>query len=216
MSRGDVAFRFKKANCVAVGTFNIYIVQPEWLTAVEIFPDKTEILIEANLRTPGFRISSPKLRTTWAVAPDRLTIETSFPDEDCGGRMATVLERLRWTPVRAVGNNVTFEADAGEASESAVLTACSLISMPSGYGNRGKSVSVAMEREGRVYNIVLQAADSSLVLRGNVHTDVSAHMDTEAAQAAARAFREDVTVLQSLTADVFGVEVEDVASNVGS
>ena len=33
-----MAFRFLKANSVAVGAFNIYIVQPDWLTRKEIIP----------------------------------------------------------------------------------------------------------------------------------------------------------------------------------
>ena len=37
-----MAFRFKKAGCVVVGTFNMYIVQPPWLTKIGMFPPRDE------------------------------------------------------------------------------------------------------------------------------------------------------------------------------
>ena len=112
--------------------------------------------------------------------------------------------------------DLTFEEPAPQPEEIPVLTACSLVGVPEGFASKGKSISLAVERDARVYNLVLQVGEGSIVLRGNVHTDVTAHMNTDAAQTAARAFRTDVEALHGLLSDSFAVKVDDVSSsNVG-
>jgi hypothetical protein len=54
-----VAFGFKRANCVVVGTFNIYIVQPAWLEETGIIPKGSVVSIDSKIDASGFRFSSP-------------------------------------------------------------------------------------------------------------------------------------------------------------
>src|SRR5262249_28353687 len=109
-----MAFRFLKASCVAVGAFNVYIVQPNWLSAKGIFLQGVEVAIEAKLDEPGFRFSSPRLKVCWFVTPTRIVIEAEDENEDCGKSMATLLAWLPETPLSAIGNNAYFRAPLNE------------------------------------------------------------------------------------------------------
>ena len=85
-------FRFKKSSCVAVGTFNIYIIQPPWLRKVAILPaELAGVTMEAKLDEPGFRFTPAKLPIQWIVKPDRIEVLTTYPKYDCGSPVAEVL-----------------------------------------------------------------------------------------------------------------------------
>jgi hypothetical protein len=90
---------------VAVGTFNIYVLQPHWLVERGILPPE-EITLDTNLSRPGFRLRSPSSSTEWTVVPTRLAIKSAQANRDCGELVGKVLQFLRWTPVTAVGNNL--------------------------------------------------------------------------------------------------------------
>jgi hypothetical protein len=94
---------------VALGTFNIYIIQPAWLKAVGLIDDSIEqIVLESDFRRPGFRMQLPTL--TWYVEPTRIMLETSHPQTDCGVAMSTIINKLPFTPLHAVGVNASYEA----------------------------------------------------------------------------------------------------------
>lgn len=111
-----MAVKFKMSNCTAVGTFNIYVIQPHLLKEIGLLPDGELVKFETNLTQPGFRFSSVGLNATWTVRPDRLTVETTDPRKDCGADLACVLEALKWTPITAVGINVEYESAEWPAS----------------------------------------------------------------------------------------------------
>lgn len=62
-----MALKFEKASCVVVGTFNIYILRPQWLAKHEIIETGTEVGIETNLTQPGFRRTGHLERGTQSV-----------------------------------------------------------------------------------------------------------------------------------------------------
>src|SRR5262245_44993370 len=101
----EMKFRFLKASCVAVGAFNVYIVQPQWLVAKNLLPRELEVVIESKMDEPGFRFYSNQLKVRWMVTPTRIVIETEDHTEDCGQVMAELLRCLPETPLVAVGNN---------------------------------------------------------------------------------------------------------------
>jgi hypothetical protein len=208
-----VAFRFKKASCVAAGTFNIYIIQPHWLTAVGILPAQAELMLETNLNQPGFRLSSPRLRTVWIVTPSRLVIETESESENCGEMMAAVLQRLSWTPVGGIGNNVAYEALVSEVSNTAVAGACGVVAAPEGYEVQRRGLQISAGREGRIANLQMEIKDQTVTLTGNVHTGLQDEIDTRRAQASAGTFFTDRLEVQQLLERIFQIRIEHVASN---
>ena len=74
-----VALRFKKASCVVVGTFNIYVVQPRLLAQLGLIPFGEPALVEQNLTQAGFRFIIESLQSQWTVRPDKLIVETTEP-----------------------------------------------------------------------------------------------------------------------------------------
>src|ERR1041385_1694041 len=47
-----LAFRFEKASCLVLGTFNTYILHPRWLADRQIIDKGTEVQIEMNFEEP--------------------------------------------------------------------------------------------------------------------------------------------------------------------
>lgn len=166
-----MAWRFKIASAVAVGTFNIYVIQPRWLTEVGLVPDGTKLKMASDLIRPGFRYSSPELSADWDVRPDRVSVVTKQPDVDCGKLLAEVLDKLMWTPLTGIGVNVEFEgatSDLEQLPSGCRLPECAL---PSGYGMHQKSIHVALARDEHVFNFQLSLLDDPS-LAVNVHTDL--------------------------------------------
>ncbi len=98
-------FKFQKSSCVALGSFNIYVIQPQVLHAMGVL-DQAKVGIAGDLTAPGIRFEANKL--VWTVRPDRLAAETVDPSVDCASSIRLVLENLLWTPVLAVGLNYTY------------------------------------------------------------------------------------------------------------
>ncbi len=86
-----VFFRFQKASCVVVGTFNIHILHPQWLARRGLIQQGLEIGVETNLTRPGIRLRFPEHGALWSISPDRLVIETDHAAFDCGQLAAHVL-----------------------------------------------------------------------------------------------------------------------------
>jgi hypothetical protein len=206
-----VPFRLTKASCVAVGTFNIYIIQPAWLAKVGIFPIDTEVTVEANMNRPGFKLSSPKFKSTWFVAPDRLGIETQADDEDCGKLVADVLSKLIWTPISAVGNNVFLEGPRREVGHLRFDAIGG--SPPEGYGSKGSTQSVSYTRDNRTYGLLARAHEEKVQLVANVHANLPEGETTDRAARIANEFQQDKTEMIRLLSHAFQVEVENVASH---
>ncbi len=202
-------YKFRKASCVAVGTFNIYIIQPAWLTAVGIFPSEAEVTLQANLTRPGFRLSSVHMKTVWYVAPGRLAVESVSPHQNCGELMATVLDKLLWTPVSAIGNNVTYQADREAAEPFPALDACAHSAVvPEEYSEKRRSLSLTVIRPDRDYTLTAVAGTEVVELTGNASvTFAEGHSeDTSRAADVARAFDGDLATMRALFVDVFGID----------
>ena len=109
---GDrVQLNLETTNCVAVGTFNIYIIQPVYLAQMGILKKGVEVRFDADMRQPGFRFAVKNSGLKWEVRPDRLTIESRSLSEDCGAALSQVIDNLQWTPMQAVGVNAVFTGD---------------------------------------------------------------------------------------------------------
>jgi hypothetical protein len=202
---GLVAFQFKRASCVAVGTFNMYIIQPRWLAKVGIIPQGIEVAIETKLDEPGFRFWSPKLPVRWFVTPSRVQVETLHADADCGEAVAKVFEALPQTPLIALGNNAIYQAPLGDLEALPILSSLRREG-PEGFKAVQTSLHYGMRREDTTFNAQLAITEKELELAVNAHTKLR-EMNPEDAAKVARRFFEDRRTAEQLIAHLFQVRV---------
>jgi hypothetical protein len=201
-----VALKFKKATCVVAGTFNMYIVQPAWLTKVEIIPKGIDVAIGTKLDEPGFRFFSPKLSCRWVVTPSRIEVETEIPEADCGRIVAAVLEKLPWTPLIALGNNAVYSAPRSEI-DMLPDEMRRVSEIPGGYELTQHSFHFGLSRENRIANLQLSITSEEIELSINVNTELR-NRDSGTVQAAARRFLQDRADAESLARQLFKVNIE--------
>ncbi|HEY4761959.1 MAG TPA: hypothetical protein VIH42_15385 [Thermoguttaceae bacterium] len=205
-------FKFKKASCVVVGSFNIYIIHPKWLVKHKIIQDEVEVAIQFNLEQAGFRYHIPKHKVTWNVAPDRIVVESEDPEVDCGDFLSKMLIKLPETPLFAIGNNVIYEAEKDELNLLA-QTIRDFISSVSQIGSETlvqQSFHVALERQKHeIVNLQISIKNDRIVLMSNVHTNLRDRSDScDAAVKAAMQFIEDKNSVKPLVHHYFGMTIE--------
>ena len=165
-----IKFTFKQSSCVAVGTFNIYIVQPKLLVDMGVFHLEQPVLVSGDLTQPGLRFDVQKSK--WTVRPDRLSVETEDAEVDCGKFLQKTLEALCWTPIMAVGINCVFEAPPG--SEEKLPDDLRLPRHPNA---SQRSVHFCVPHENSHTNIQLFSSENALTLAVNRHADFSKTRD---------------------------------------
>ncbi len=211
-------FKFKKASCVVVGSFNIYILHPKWLAKHEIIDKDVEVGILFNLEQSGFRYHIAKHKVTWNVTPDKIVVESEDPEIDCGDYISKVLSKLPETPLFAIGNNVTYEA---EKDETALLNQPirdfinTAIPMDSETMVQ-QSLHVALKRrEYEIINLQISIKDDKIILRCNVHAELRERTDVcDAAAQAAKQFIEDRNFVKTLVHHYFGMLIEHDTYNI--
>lgn len=207
-----MAFQFRKASCVVVGTFNMYILHPQWLAKRGIIEAGTEVLIETNLAQPGFRFRIAELKTLWIVEPNRILIESEDATVDCGTMIAHVLERLPETPLFAIGNNSIYRAEGTELHLLApAIRNCPKIESPNAADRVvQRSFHLAVKHdEHKVTNLQVSLTDEEVELSCNVHTELRDRDDAaRAGQEAARRFFEDRAAAKSLASHFFGTPTD--------
>jgi hypothetical protein len=205
-----VAFRFEKASCVVVGTFNMYILNPQWLAGNKIIDDSSDVGFETNLTRPGFRFRIKQ--AVWSVAPDRLTIETQDPEVDCGKVIADILQKLPHTPLVAIGSNTQYEANLSELEKlsQAIRDFPRAESPSSGYKVAQRTFHVGVKRaEEETVNLQIAVKEASIALACNVHVDVGrCELPSNAAIDAARRFFDDRVDSERLAQHFFGTAID--------
>lgn len=197
-------FRFKKSSCVVVGSFNVYIIQPKWLSDRGLI-GKGETKLQSDMRQPGFRFQRSGESFQWVVRPDRIAIESDAPDADCGDRVARLLEILPWTPVFGVGNNIEF---VGKRED---LEALGLGRLPprAGLDNvTQRSWHVAVARQPSTVNLQISELSEGSELSANWHTGLTGKPIKAACDAAAR-FLQDCSDARGMFATSFDAPFED-------
>jgi len=212
-----VAFEFIKSSCVVVGTFNIYVVQPSLLTALNIVhPEKGDkIHFLTNLTQPGFRFSSPELNAEWTVRPDRIIVETTDPAKDCGADIARVLAALKWTPVTAIGINAEYHSNEWDSPLLPMLEAWTEDGLKgTELVAKQKTVHVAAVRKDGVFNVQMAQCNEGYDATVNVHVDAKGRGEQEATtqfiQDVASKFFDYRRDAQTLVKRLFLVELSDV------
>lgn len=178
LEKRRVAFRFKNSSAVVVGTFNIYIVQPAWLSEIGLLPNGIDGPLETDLNRPGFRFTPKGSHTLWNVRPDRLVLETTSRDDDCGAPLVSVLDALRWTPLQGIGANIALEGEA-EVLKNLRCKLPECEPPPHGFELGQRTLHVAMTRGKQSFNVQLSFNPPSekneqerATLMLNVHTDI--------------------------------------------
>jgi hypothetical protein len=167
-----MAFRFIKASCVAVGAFNIYIVQPQWLTSKGLIPPG-DVGLEAKLDEPGFRFRSSQQRIQWLITPSRVALETEDQEEDCGAVMAQLLKFLPETPLAAIGNNAHYEELLEEdIPHPPFPTDFPVVDTLSGYALRQRSFHIGVTRERCIHNVQVSLTCKRAELLTNAHCQI--------------------------------------------
>jgi hypothetical protein len=210
-----VAYLFKKASCVVVGTFNIYILHPQWLAKQGLIERGTGVFMETNLAEPGFRFRMAKDRVTWNIAPHKIAIETEDPTIDCGAKIGSVLKRLPETPLFALGNNAVYCTDLAEMGTLAEsIRDFPRIESPNTDDKVIRTFHVGIKHDQyRSMNIQVSIKENEIELFGNAHTELRDRDTlTEAVPVAERFFadREDLkTSLQHF----FGTGIKYASGN---
>ncbi len=207
-----MAFRFEKASCVVVGTFNMYILHPQWLADHGIIEVGADVGIETNLTQPGFRFRLPENTAAWKVTPERLVVESRKPEIDCGDTVARVLKALPETPLFALGSNVHYQADPSELENlSDAIRNFPRIPPPTpGQSVEQRTFHMGVKRDDRQsVNVQMSLKEDGIELVCNVHTELAnREKANEAAIAAATQFLADRTESTALAQHFFGASTD--------
>lgn len=207
-----MTFKFHEASCVIVGTFNIYIIRPDWLGKIGVLPEGSQVKIESQLDQPGFRFSSPNLGARWTVLPNRLILETDNPDEDCGETADRILECLPWTPLMGLGCNVAYRGDASAVDAWEEKTAFPPTQLPDACELNQRTWYVGVKRGEQLFNLQMSELEDCIEVRANVHTELR-NRDIESIRETARQFLQHRQSSLSLVRDIFKARIEDATNN---
>ena len=204
-----MAFRFEKASCVVIGTFNMYIIQPQWLAKQGVIEAKKQLAIETYLVRPGVRFHLEEHEASCLVSPERLTIDTRNPDTDCGMIVSKILEALPETPLFGIGNNAVFAADLAEKGQlkPAVrdFPMCECPKDIEGIEQRAFHIGARMPEQA-VLNLQLSFLPNKIEMASNTHSQLDRVPDiTSVAVKAARHFFSDRQEAMRLARRFFGV-----------
>lgn len=109
--RRTVTLNLELAQTVALGPFNPYIINPEWVIKYVVSPaDEVRIRLMDVGEGRAFRIGNLE----WHVDTRRLMLSGDRVDAACGKLVAKVLELLPHTPVNAVGHNFHYVGNRDE------------------------------------------------------------------------------------------------------
>jgi hypothetical protein len=203
-----VAFQFEQVTSVIVGTFNIYVIRPDWLGTVGFVPKGSEMRIESQLNQPGFRLSSPSLGAKWVVLPNRLILETADPNEDCGATVDRILENLPWTPLMALGCNLVYRGDASAVDGWEPKTAFPSRQITGDFVLKQRTWHIGVQRGDQLFNLQMSDGEDGVEIRVNVHTDLH-DRDITFARETARRFFPDRQIAVSLMRELFNARVDD-------
>lgn len=211
-----MSFRFQKAAAVAVGTFNMYIIQPPWLSQLGLLEEGVPLEMKADFNRPGFRYRARGSSLWWNVRPDRLILESESSQADCGEPLAKVLDVLKWTPLMGVGTNVEFEGVIGILDQ----IRCKLpdVAMAKGFREGQRTWHVAMVRGPQTFNFQVSAVPPSeeskegkVSLSINVHTELSKERAqlkaNEMAIAACKEFKNHRDEALAIAGEILGGEI---------
>jgi hypothetical protein len=205
-----VAFRFIKANSIAVGTFNIYIIQPKWLAEIGLMKKGVKVKLATDFNRPGFRYVADELPIHWQIFPDRIMLESDDAAIDCGTMMAEILDKLPWTPLIAIGANVEFSGKTAELHRLPKSCSLPICGEVDGFEIRQRSAHLSHQRGDQNFNVQVSDTIQQAELAINVHTELKDKPQQELnriAQDACRNFLSHRNDAVALAQKLFNVEI---------
>lgn len=202
-----MAMTFHESNLVIVGTFNIYIIRPDWLGKIGLLPEGSEVKFESQLNQPGFRLHSSALRSKWVVAPTRIALHTDDPNEDCGRTADRILEALPWTPLMAMGFNFVYRGAPNDITEWEAKTAFPSQIPPQGFTVNQRSWHAGLKQGDQQFNLQLAQVPEGIEARVNVHTELQ-EREIAFARTTASKFIEFRRISVSLLENVFQTRID--------
>jgi hypothetical protein len=191
----------------------MYIVQPSWLAKIGVFPKGTKYAIYAKLDEPGSRFVPQVVpMSKWTVSPSRIDVETDVCGEDCGEKIAKVLDKLPETPLKAIGNNFTYEAPVSEL-DSLKEFACFDPAVPEGYEVWQRTFHVGLTKDDQMFNVQLSVTKEAMELSVNVHTELKDKEEAGYAARVARSFPKHREQAEFLITNVLKARVEHASSD---
>ncbi|MEX1027255.1 MAG: hypothetical protein WD049_04510 [Candidatus Paceibacterota bacterium] len=201
-----MALKLNERTCVARGTFNIYIFQPDWFVKIMELDEDTEGQILADFSQPGLRVRFQDGELIWTIRPDSIILTSSSSKRSVGDLVSKVLHKLPHTPMRAVGNNFTFSnklEDLGPQDDAAPTFWLEPSRVP---GLLHSDIGGAIKRGDAVYNLAISRTETDLRLVANVHRETKT---CEAAEEAANKFNDDFDAIVEMASSLFSLEVND-------
>ncbi|MDP7019852.1 MAG: hypothetical protein QGG36_28900 [Pirellulaceae bacterium] len=204
-----MAFKFKEANSVVLGTFNIYIFRPDWISEhIPQLPLTESISLKTDLSAPGRRFTFDD-SLTCTIRPDRVVFESTSPSVDCGAFIFSVIDALPHTPFQAVGNNVHYFADNDEDVNELAQAGGGVFVSSDRSTTKQRTWHVQVAEGAAVFNFQLAIrdddGDSLAKLSVNAHLETS---DCDCAKEFAQSFHDHQRRMKQLIREITTFEVE--------
>ena len=193
----------ESALTLALGPFNPYIINPEWLVKNKICEDG-EVEIRLLPLSQGMAFSFSHVQ--WQV--DFRHLMAASLEVDCGPRISRVIELLEHTPVMGVGNNFQYACSREEWGDSPLPMlggTNSDISNREGWLVEQTRWSCVLRSGDARIEVTIAREDLGMVVLFNFHRETPNPGD---AVAAARKFSEDRDTSVTLIREIFGQEVK--------
>lgn len=211
-----MAFQFREASCVVVGTFNIYVFQPDFFVQSQIIEEGGKAKLLADFSQPGFKISFEGSQVRWIIRPDRIMAESNEVESDCGAPVANILKALPWTPISAIGLNFEFSTSHDDFQTMAGRSLLPATELPVKLNQQ--TAHLGIEDESHLFNLTLAKTPDRMIFGANVHTQLKSDGTTRLgisaiAEDTARRFSELRQKSIELARDLLGVEIADANHN---
>lgn len=160
--------QLKSSSAAAAGTFNVYEFQADLLRRFTSIRSGDTVEVTADSLRPGFRFSFAPQPAVWIVRPERLTVETTVMNWNCGEQLAEVIKLLPLT-ITAVGHNFHFEANRESVPNLNDPETFPVSDMPSGYSLDRRAWTVSSRRGEYTFHLRLTDLHDRLEVSANVH-----------------------------------------------
>jgi len=160
--------------------------------------DNDPIGIETDFSRPGLRMKFKCTDVVWEVRPERVVIESTARDDNCGVILSKVLEWLPVTPISAVGHNFAYvgiSADLPSFPREGPFGAQGAID---GYTEAQRTWHLALVRSDITFNLQVTIKPVEAVLSANVN-----FTGGDSVSEAAIEFARDFSALRQESADLF-------------
>jgi len=152
-----MAFHLTSATAYAQGSWNIYILQPEWLCEKGVLVTKRPVKVETLRGGPGVRLTTTgKGSPRWVATPFSVRVEYDNPATagDVGEPLRNLIRVLPETPMSLVGFELIYRGSAPEDA-GAVPPPAAATEPLAEYG-----ASISVEKEGVLYYLHLSCSVS--------------------------------------------------------